>query len=72
MNEITREQFEHLENCVADCSIQKVTGELEVVNTPGGGKLYRNKGLMGKKWFRSMPEQGVWLADPKLIKRFLK
>lgn len=71
MIEITREQFWELENRVADCSIQRITNEL-IVERNGEGRLYKNKGLAGKKWFRSIPEQNVYLADAKLIQEFLK
>lgn len=70
MNEIERDQFYKLEDLVVSCDIQKVTGELEIKHD-GEGRLYKNKGLGGKKWFRSIPDKGVYLADPALIEKFL-
>lgn len=67
MNEITREEFWILEDKVVSCELQKVTGDL-IVEHHGEGKLYRNS---AGKWLRSIPEQNVYLAHPKLIKKFL-
>lgn len=68
MKEITREQFWKLEDLVASCEMQKFTGELQVEHH-GEGKLYKNS---RGKWFRSIPEQNLYLADSKLLSKYKK
>jgi hypothetical protein len=66
MEEITKQEFWILENNLLE--IEKTTGELEVVKN-GEGRLYK-RGF--KKWFRSIPEKNIYLADPSLILTFLR
>ena len=66
MNEISRDSFWKLEELVANCKLQEFTGELEIEHLRNG-KLYKNsKG----KWFQSIHNPEIYLADPKLIKKF--
>ncbi len=57
-----------MEDLIAACEIQKVTGELQVEHR-GEGKIYRN--LLGSKVLESYPEKGLYFAAPPIVRRFL-
>ena len=67
MEEITRAEFWKLEEKLSE--IEQTTGKLDIVRSGGEGKLYK-RGF--KKWMRSIPEKGVYLADTSLILKFLR